>query len=350
MSSYGIPTKRLLSVFKWMLLFALLAMVQVLLACESCRTDGNRAFYYFLYAFSLFSSLWLGNGYLSNNLDRWVSWKEAPLKRFLVTLLAVFVYSSVIILLVNWTWYVLLPQRDINYLATPVARWTMVTQMVVTLIITMTIHAVAFLNSWRESAVSAERLKREHALSRYEALKNQVNPHFLFNSLNALTGLVHEEPDLAVKFIKQLSGVYRYVLDSQQKEVVPLEEELQFARQYVFLQQIRHGAGLQVELPASVPPGWQVPPLALQTVLENAVKHNRAWDKEPLRVTVTLEGDYLKVENNLQPKAQHEPPSSLGLANIQARYEVLTDKKMTIQKTDSAFTVRLPLLSFHPAT
>ncbi|GAB2526693.1 sensor histidine kinase [Rufibacter soli] len=346
MSPFGIPTTRLLSVLKWLLLFVLLAVVQVMLVCQSCYSDSGKALYNFLYAFCLFSLLWLGNGFLSNNLNRWVSWTKTPLKRFLVTVLAVFVYSAGVILLVNWTWYVLIPQRNFQYLGTEAVRWAMITQMIVTFIITMTVHAVAFLNGWRESAVSTERLKKEHALSRYEALKNQVNPHFLFNSLNALASLVHEEPDLAVTFIKQLSSVYRYVLDSQYKEVVPLEEELKFARQYVFLQQIRHGEGLQVTLPAQVPSSFQVPPLALQTVLENAVKHNRAWAKEPLHITVALAADYLVVENNLQPKSQHEPPSGLGLPNIQARYEMLTDRKMDIIKTDAAFTVRLPLLSF----
>ncbi|WP_192822281.1 sensor histidine kinase [Rufibacter sp. LB8] len=345
-STFGIPGKRFVSILKWILLFALLAGVQVLLTCENCYTNLNLTWRNFLYSFSLFCFLWLGNGYLSNSLGFIVSWAENPWKRFFITLIAVLVYSAVIVFLVNWFWYVFLPQRDFNIMHTARVRWTMGSQMLVTYMITMTLHAVAFLRGWRETAVQAERFQKETALSKYEALKNQVNPHFLFNSLNALTSLVHAEPDLAVKFIKQLSEVYRYVLDSQQKEVVPLEEELHFTQRYAFLQNIRLGESLVVNLPQTVPAGFYVPPLALQMLLENAVKHNRAWAKEPLQVDITLTGDYLTVQNNLQPKPQHEPPSGLGLANIAARYDMLTTKKMETQATETTFTVKLPLLTF----
>ena len=346
MATYGLPQNRFLSILKWLLLFALLAGTQVMLVCSSCYTDMGKAWQNFLYSFSLFSMLWLGNGYVSNNLNIFVSWTESPWKRFLLTLLTVLVYSAIVVFFINWFWYVLLPKRDFSYMGTPKVRYTMLTQMLVTYIITMTVHAIAFLRGWREAAVNAERLQKEHALSKYEALKNQVNPHFLFNSLNALTSLVHPEPDLAVKFIKQLSEVYRYVLDSQRKEVVPLEEELNFTQRYAFLQQIRLAEGLQVKLPTDVPEGLQIPPLALQMLLENAVKHNRAWAKEPLKVTVSIEDDYLVVQNNYQPKPQHEPPSGLGLANIEARYEMLTNKKMQVLPSEDTFTVRLPLLTF----
>ncbi|MGV3541188.1 MAG: sensor histidine kinase [Rufibacter sp.] len=346
MATYGLPQNRILSIVKWLLLFALLAGVQVLLACPSCYTDMGKAWQNFLYSFSLFSMLWLGNGYLSNNLNIFASWTESPWKRFLFTLLAVLVYSAAVVFFINWFWYVLLPKRDLEYMGTPRVWYSMITQMIVTYLITMTIHAIAFLRGWRAAAVNAERLQKEYALSQYEALKNQVNPHFLFNSLNALTSLVHPEPDLAVKFIKQLSEVYRYVLDSQGKEVVPLAEELNFTQRYVFLQQIRLADGLQVNLPTYIPQGFHIPPLALQMLLENAVKHNRALAKEPLKVVVSIEGDYLVVQNNYQPKPQHEPPSGLGLANIEARYEMLTNKKMQVLQAQGTFTVRLPLLTF----
>ncbi|RNI30191.1 histidine kinase [Rufibacter immobilis] len=346
MATYGLPQNKFLSFLRWFLLFALLAGIQVMLTCSACYSSLNAAWRNFLYSFSLFSMLWLGNGYLSNNLSILVPWTVNPWKRFIITLLLVLLYSALVVFLVNWFWFVLLPKQSFAVMASPKVRESMFMQMLITYIITMTIHAVAFLRGWRETAIQAERLQKEHALSKYEALKNQVNPHFLFNSLNALTSLVHPEPDLAVKFIKQLSEVYRYVLDSQHKEVVSLEEELNFTQRYAFLQQIRHGDGLQVSFPRDFPHGLHLPPLALQTLLENAIKHNRVLAQEPLRVTVRVADQTLLVENNVQPKPQHEPPSGLGLPNIKARYEMLTDRHLEILPTSTSFLVRLPLLTF----
>src|SRR5690606_26709469 len=127
-------------------------------------------------------------------------------------------------------------------------------------------------------------------------------------------------------------------LDSQHKEVVPLEEELHFTQRYAFLQQIRLADGLQISLPKNIPAGFFLPPLALQMLLENAVKHNRAWAKEPLQVQIFVESDTLVIQNNLQPKPQHEPPSGLGLPNIQARYEMLTARKVEVLPAEETFT------------
>ncbi|WP_210463018.1 sensor histidine kinase [Rufibacter roseolus] len=346
MSHFAVPRLQLKSILRWILIFSGLALVNVLLQCASCLTDRSWVVHNFGYAFVLCSSLWLGNGYLGNALNQVVSWVDHPVRRFGVTSLATTLYSAVAIFLVNWAYFVGVRGHAPALLLTPGLRSTMLTQMLVTFFITLSLHAVSFLRHWRQSAIDTERLKKEHALSQYEALKNQVNPHFLFNSLNALTSLVHPQPDLAVKFIKQLSEVYRYVLDSQHKEVVPLEEELHFTRRYVFLQQIRHAEGLDVQFPTSFPAGFHLPPLALQMLLENAIKHNRLWAREPLRISISIAQNWLIVENNRQPKPQHEPPSGLGLANIQARYQMLTHRKPEIVSTDATFTVRLPLLSF----
>ncbi|QHL88432.1 histidine kinase [Nibribacter ruber] len=346
MANFAIPDLHVKSVLKWVAVFSGFALLNMMLLCANCFSDGIWVVRNFTYAFLLFSSLWLGNGFIGSALNRVVTWVDNPGKRFLITIVATTLFSAVAILLVNWVYIVLLNGLSAELLLSTRFRWTMLTQLLVTFFITLSVYAVSFLRSWREAAVKAERFQKENALSQYEALKNQVNPHFLFNSLNALTSLVHPSPDLAVKFIKQLSEVYRYVLDSQHKEVVELEEELAFAQRYVFLQQIRHAEGLQVTLPDNVPPGFYVPPLALQMLLENAIKHNKILAKEPLHIQVTVEGDTLRIENNLQPKTQHEPPSGLGLPNIQARYQMLTNRPVEVLPTPSYFIVQLPLLTF----
>lgn len=345
--SFALPSNRIGSFAKWLVILAGFALLQMLLFCPSCLFEGSeRAFYNFMYSYSLFTFLWLGNGFISKKLNRVGNWVEQPGRRFVYSLFANVTYSALAIIFINWFFLVVVSKHPIEQLTTESVRWSMFFQILGTFFITMTVHAIAFLRGWRQSEINAERLQKEHALSKYEALKNQVNPHFLFNSLNALTSLVHPDPDLAVKFIKQLSEVYRYVLDSQHKEVVSLEEELNFTQRYVFLQQIRHGESLQVQLPSRLDQDWHLPPLALQMLFENAVKHNRLLPQEPLTITAAVEGEYLVVRNNLQAKSQSEPPSGLGLPNIKARYAMLTNKKMEAYATETEFIVKLPLLTF----
>lgn len=193
--------------------------------------------------------------------------------------------------------------------------------------------------------VEKEKLQKESIVAKYESLKNQVNPHFLFNNLNALTNIVYEDREKAVKFIKQLSDVYRYVLDTRDQEVVPLKDELEFLQAYTSLQQIRFGDKLSIRV--SLPNGESyVAPLALQMLIENAIKHNVISEDDPLAIRVYQEDGYIVVRNNLQRKAvTGEPSSGVGLENIARRYELLTDKKVVVQEDAEAFTVKIPVLT-----
>jgi LytS/YehU family sensor histidine kinase len=171
-----------------------------------------------------------------------------------------------------------------------------------------------------------------------------VSPHFLFNSLNALTNLVYEDQEKAVKFIKQLSEVYRYVLDTRDKEVVSLTEELKFLESYLFLQRIRFGNKLRVTIDLSGDP--MLAPLALQMLIENAIKHNIISEADPLNIRIFSEDGYLTVENNLQKKSVlGERSSGVGLDNIRKRYEFLTDREVKVLETPVSFVVKLPLLN-----
>jgi LytS/YehU family sensor histidine kinase len=200
-----------------------------------------------------------------------------------------------------------------------------------------------FLLSWRESAVEAERLKKENMEAQYNSLRSQVNPHFLFNSLNALTNLVYQDQDKAVKFIKQLSTVYRYVLNTRDKELVPLTEELEFLHSYLFLQQIRFGEKLklQVELNGE---GF-VAPLVLQMLVENAIKHNIIADEQPLTIRVYRENSLIVVENNLQKKSiPSEESIGAGLENIKRRYEFLSSVPVKVEAEGALFKVSVPVI------
>jgi PAS domain S-box-containing protein len=189
------------------------------------------------------------------------------------------------------------------------------------------------------------RLQKENLQSQFETLRSQVNPHFLFNSLNVLTSLIKLEPDLAEQFTLRLSMVYRYVLENKDKDLVTLETELDFLKAYTFLLDIRFSGKMKVNVNLEDEKLQQrVVPLALQLLIENAIKHNTFSKKQPLLVDIFSEGDYLVVENNLQIREAYVQSTGVGLNNIASRYAFFTDRKMYSGEEDNKFVVRIPLL------
>lgn len=289
----------------------------------------------------LFSSfmwvfLWKGNEFISHNVWTRKSWLSAPVISFVVGLVATIIYSGgVVFLLIRvFEWLFDIRFGDISDI--------IYSSVTVSIIITFFMNGRAFLFKWRQAIRDAESLKRETLSAQYESLKNQVNPHFLFNSLNTLTNLVYVDQDKAARFIKQLSEVYRYTLETKNKEVISLEEELRFLNSYVYLQQIRCGEKLKIDLQLD---GFKsgVAPMAIQMLVENAIKHNAMSDKLPLRILVRAEDDYLVVENNIQPKSVIESDNNgIGLDNIRKRYSFLTDKPMFVENDGKIFRVKLP--------
>ncbi|PKP47088.1 MAG: hypothetical protein CVT94_12540 [Bacteroidetes bacterium HGW-Bacteroidetes-11] len=188
-------------------------------------------------------------------------------------------------------------------------------------------------------------LQKENLQSQFETLRSQVNPHFLFNSLNVLTSLIKIEPDLAEQFTIRLSMVYRYVLENKEKDLVSLETELDFLKAYTFLLDIRFSGKMKVEINLSEDKlQLKVVPLALQLLIENAIKHNTFSRKQPLLVNICSEGDYLIVENNLQMREAHVQSTGVGLNNIGSRYAYFTERKVISGEVDNKFVVKIPLL------
>ncbi len=304
----------------------------------------------FVISLGYFVGLWLANGYTTDWLNRRLGWTERPVRRLLLTLGASLVASMTVIVVMVEAILLLLWHRSPGYIFQPNVMGQMAVPLVVTVIISLFMHSRSFLLGWREATVHAERLEKESAVARLDSLRRQVDPHFLFNSLNALTSLVEEQdPARAVRFIRQLAQVYRYVLDSESRELVPLAEEIAFAESYLYLQQTRLGAALAVEMdlsPAAVAP-YSVPPLALQLLLENVLKHNAAYQADPLRLRVALDpaAHTLTVRNTRRPRRLAPGESSgRGLANLAARYAFLTDKPLTAGEESGEFVVTLPLL------
>lgn len=202
-----------------------------------------------------------------------------------------------------------------------------------------------FLQQWKESIILTERLEKEKSQVQFDNLKNQMNPHFLFNALTSLNSLIFENQQLASQFLQQLSKVYRYVLQNKDKNFVTLQTELDFIGHYVQLLETRFEKALAIRFdinPASRERA--IVPVTLQILIENALKHNVVDKAMPLHIEILTIGDYLVVSNNLQPRKLVETSNKLGLENLKSLYRFLTNNPVLIEKTDTRFEVKVPLV------
>lgn len=193
------------------------------------------------------------------------------------------------------------------------------------------------------SDIENRSLVAENVKTRYQALKNQVDPHFLFNSLNTLNSIIKTDPAKAQEYVLQLSQVFRYTL--QNKEVISLEEEIKFTSAYCSLMQIRYGSSLEFAFDIDEKyNAYNVVPLSVQTLVENAIKHNVITARNPLRITISTPGnDILEVSNPLRLKKESEPGEGIGLANLAERYRLMWQKDIEIERSNETFKVRIPL-------
>jgi ligand-binding sensor domain-containing protein len=209
------------------------------------------------------------------------------------------------------------------------------------------VSALYLFVKWRENRLrESERQEKDRMMFQFETLKSQVNPHFLFNSFNTLISTIEEDPDAAVVYVERLSDFFRVMLTLREKNIIPLQEELDLIRDYAFLQQQRFRENLLVSV--EVPQGAlhkYVAPLTLQLLLENAIKHNIISKAKPLLVSVFVEENYVVVENNCQPKQTPELSTKIGLQNIRSRYQLLGAPDIKVEHTDALFTVKIPLLN-----
>ncbi len=216
----------------------------------------------------------------------------------------------------------------------------------ITLTIVIVFHVVYFYNKYQQNKIKEQKVIAGTASAKFDALKNQLDPHFLFNSLNVLTSLIEENPDNAQKFTTSLSKVYRYVLEQKNKELVTVDEELQFAKTYMSLLKMRFEDSIVFTMPEkAMNPESKVVPLSLQLLLENAVKHNMVTSSKPLHIKIYEDQNNLVVENNLQPKQIVKKSSGVGLSNIMQRYDLLTNRKININKQANRFAVAIPMLT-----
>ncbi len=210
------------------------------------------------------------------------------------------------------------------------------------------IYEILFLSKERELDTKiVEELDRERMQAELDVLHNEIDPHFIFNSLNTLNHLIVTNPDTAHLFNSRLAQVYKYVLLNKKRELISLSNELEFIESYIFLLQVRYENKLSFETDAKESDTRKImmPPCALQTVVENAIKHNEFSADNPLKIKLSLNGEYLKVSNNKRPKPYLAESTKIGLRNLSTRYKLVCNKNIIIENQESCFLVKLPIIS-----
>jgi len=289
------------SFFKFFLANVALSFSILLIFNAGALHDWKTFLISYLWAFSITITQWSGAMLINHLLDRKIKWADQPILRSTLGIIALVIYSVVAFMLVKYLMYF------ITYGIFPSEGWKFAAQsslftVLISFNISIIFTAIGFFIAWKREVVSSEKLKTEMMAYKYESLRNQINPHFLFNSLNVLSDLVYDDQAMAVKFIQQMSDLFRYVLDSRDKELVPLKDELEFISSFTFLLKTRFEDKLIIENDIQSNSDDFIVPMTLQLLIENAVKHNEVSEAYPLRISMRKKGDYLEVENGVRPK------------------------------------------------
>lgn len=304
----------------------------------------------YLFGVSIGVSLWLSMGYLNSWIAPKVNWLDRPWQALFIVLPANIIVATLALGVVRFVFFVFIFGWSAEKWIANEGIGDYFVSVLIGLFISAIYQAAWFIRLWKSSLVQAEQLKSANLSAQVEALNAQVNPHFLFNSLNVLSNLVRTNPEKAEDFIQGLSQVYRYVLDIRKEEIVPLSAELKALSNYTALVKTRFGERIEVfdqlspKLATSTLTDSKIMPLALQMLVENAVKHNGATQKHPLHIKLFEERGWIVITNNRPPSFEISEGSGVGLNNIQERYQLLADKRIIIEDSEEAFTVKLPLL------
>lgn len=274
-------------------------------------------------------------------LNRWMPFSQYLYARIVVQL----ALGVAIMMLLRTVMMYLLQHRFPEVFSDDVMTVMFIAHVGIAIAINMIFISAHFIRQWKEELLRVARVEKEKAQLQYHHLKNQVNPHFLFNALASLDALVKTDPALASQYINHLSKVYRYVLDHEEREVVGLSLELDFIQHYIALQRIRFCEALIVDIALSTEAGEKkIVLVTLQMLIDNAIKHNEVHRDRPLIIRIFDRNDFLVVTNNVQTKALLEPSTRQGLRQLVALYGYLSNRAVKITGTEATFTVEIPLL------
>ncbi|MFC6269136.1 2TM domain-containing protein [Frigoriflavimonas asaccharolytica] len=300
-------------------------------------------------AFLYTSVFTFGNGLLNDFLNTKYSWIEDTKTRITTGIIATILVNVVLVLGCNYVNFIWLQKANpAQFLSGSMGtiNWLIIN---IALLISAILHAKSFMDEWKKASkkeIVEQKFIAKSANAQFESLKNQLDPHFLFNSLNVLSSLIDENPSQAQRFTASMSKIYRYVLEQKDKELITVEEEIEFAKTYCELLKTRFEDSVNFEFQVEENMLKKfVVPLSLQLLLENCIKHNFATSGKPLFIKIYSENGYLLIENNLQQREQMKESAGIGLSNIVQRYSLLSKLNVSIEKSNEFFRVKIPILT-----
>jgi hypothetical protein len=291
-------------------------------------------------------TLYYANAYLFIYLDSVFEVERFTKRRIIIGFLGSFILSVFVVFLLRIVEDVLIEGERFEAFIQNESSANYLVTIIITFFVTLAFHAFYFYKAYQENKVKEQKIIAGTASAQFESLKNQIDPHFLFNSLNVLSSLIEENPESAQKFTTSLSKVYRYVLEQKDKELVSVAEELKFAKTYMNLLKMRFENSITFEIPEGFDnEEAKVVPLSLQLLLENCIKHNVVSEAKPLHVKISIENNQLVVTNNLQKKEVLSDRKGVGLQNIVNRYAILTKRTVLVEENEQEFKIFLPILT-----
>lgn len=290
--------------------------------------------------------VWQGNVWLMYFIRTRYNWTNSQYYKIILSLFfANIVYTGAISTLMLKLWAIY--SRE-NYTSNDTLVNTALIIIISACFIT-NIYEILFLNREKEYNQSrVEQLNIAKAQAELEALKNQIDPHFIFNSLNTLSFLITRDPQSARLYNDTLARVYRYILTNKERDLVLLREEIEFISNYFYLLKIRFAdaISMMIEITDLSSENFLIPPISLQALVENAIKHNEFSEKRPLAINVSISSNYVIVENAMNPRNYPQPTSKIGLSNLDNRYKLLTKRNIIVENNFQSFIVKLPIIRF----
>ena len=302
----------------------------------------------FFCQFILLCGIWLMIKALSNYFDKKIPFSQNVSRRMFMQIgssLLLFAPVFIFIVIVAKPYLPDFANKQFITLAS-------VLLIVMIILLNLGLSAYYFFRQWQQSVeekaalqVEAAEMGKDKSIMQYHHLRNQVNPHFLFNTFTSLDGLIQTNPELASEFVRHLSKVYRYVLEHKENEVVSLETEIDFIKHYISLLHIRYNSVLEINMDISSPAKEKgIVMVTLQMLIDNAIKHNALQAENPLKISIWDEDEYLHIRNTKQLRKQIETSNKQGLQQLKELYSYLTNKTVIINDAEKSFEINLPLL------
>lgn len=298
----------------------------------------------YIYFISLAFLIWQGNRYLLFRTRKRFTWFDRPIEKLILLLVNNIFYTAPLTIAWLCIWYVWAGFAKTNWEA---IEMVVLINVICVLFVTHIYETVFLMKEKESEALQNEQLQRAKAEAELDALKNQVDPHFMFNSLNTLSYLVKSDADKALLFTESLAEVYRYILIQNEHELVLLEDELEFTNRYTDLLKLRFGNALIVRknFNGNLENNFLIPPTSVFVAFENAVKHNEIDEKKPLRMDMEIERNRLVITNQLQKKRSKKESTKIGLKNLNERFQLITGSEVEVSTKNNVFTISLPLIA-----